>query len=128
MTAREYLSNFQKFKVIAEQFEGEKKSLLRAEKAEFPKNKKKVQNLIEEVETGIKSAIGEYEKAVKLVQELDNGLYADFLFKKYVEDKSLLKISMEMNYSEVYMKEFHGKALKAFESKYIDFLQKRGEG
>lgn len=48
------------------------------------------------------------------IQRVENGLYSELLYKRYVEGESLERIAREMNYSYIYIRESHGRALQAF--------------
>lgn len=47
-------------------------------------------------------------------------LYADILYMRYLEEKSLVDISEELNYSYVYVCKLHGRALLEFSRKNPD--------
>ena len=76
-----------------------------------------------EKEEKLAKIIDEYMDMVIIVREqlagLLPGLYSDVLYMRYVEGKSLNKISKELNYSYEYVRKLHGRALKAFTKKYL---------
>lgn len=49
------------------------------------------------------------------IERVDNPLYAEILFRRYVQKKSLDRIAKELNYSYTYVRHQHGAALKFFE-------------
>lgn len=49
------------------------------------------------------------------IERVDNPLYAEILFRRYVQKKSLDRIAKELNYSYAYVRHQHGAALKFFE-------------
>ena len=53
------------------------------------------------------------------IQILDNALYVDILFRRYVECLSFEKIACDMNYSYNYVLNIHGRALKDFRDKVV---------
>ena len=53
------------------------------------------------------------------IQTLDNPIYVDLLFRRYVELKSFERIACDMGYVYNYVCNLHGKALKAFEEKVL---------
>lgn len=54
-------------------------------------------------------------KIVGEIQRLNNPLFIDILYKKYVEFKGLELIAVEMNYNYNYIRHIHGTALKRFD-------------
>ena len=55
------------------------------------------------------------------IQILDNALYADILFRRYVECLSFERIACDMGYVYNYVCTVHGNALKAFEKQVLNF-------
>ena len=55
------------------------------------------------------------------IQILDNALYADILFRRYVECLSFERIACDMGYVYNYVCTVHGNALKAFERQVLNF-------
>lgn len=49
---------------------------------------------------------------VNAIHKLDNPLYIDILFKRYIEYKSFKRIAKELNYDYGYVRKLHQKALK----------------
>lgn len=49
---------------------------------------------------------------------LDNALYAQILYKLYVEEKDRARVAAELYYSPTYISVLHSRALIAFELKY----------
>lgn len=68
--------------------------------------------MIEE-ETRLKNRI------IAEIQILDNALYVDILFRRYVECLSFEKIACDMGYSYNYVLNIHGRALKSFLDKVV---------
>ena len=54
------------------------------------------------------------------IQELNNPIYVDLLFRRYVECSSFEKIACDMSYAYNYVCTLHGEALKEFESKVLN--------
>lgn len=53
-------------------------------------------------------------RIINEIHELDNALYIDILYLKYIEKKSLWDISLELNYEYNHIRHSHGHALQAF--------------
>ena len=58
------------------------------------------------------------ELIINQIKGLENTNYSTLLYKRYVQFKSLVRISEEMNYTYDYIREIHGKALDNFALKY----------
>ncbi len=72
-------------------------------------------NLEEQIESQTWEFLQFKHQIINQIQELDDANYLNVLFKHYVEYKKLDIIAKEMKYTYVYIRELHGKALKAFE-------------
>lgn len=72
-------------------------------------------NLEERIESQTWEFLQFKHQIINQIQELDDANYLNVLFKHYVEYKKLDIIAKEMKYTYVYIRELHGKALKAFE-------------
>lgn len=59
----------------------------------------------------------------KEINELGNSNYIELLSKHYIAGKDLLIISEEMNYSYIWTRKAHGKALLLFEQVHADKLK-----
>ena len=57
-------------------------------------------------------------KIIIEIQLLDNAVYVNILYKRYVEYKSLEEIAVEMNYSYIHIKRLHGYALLEFKKRF----------
>lgn len=57
-------------------------------------------------------------KIINEIQSLDNAVYVNILYKRYVEYKSLDEIAVEMNYSYIHIKRLHGYALLEFKKRF----------
>lgn len=77
-------------------------------------------NLEEQIESQTWEFLQFKHQIINQIQELDDAKYLNVLFKHYVEYKKLDIIAKEMKYTYVYIRELHGKALKAFEKVYTD--------
>lgn len=77
---------------------------------------------IEEMETKIDRLIDEYvDKKNLIISQIDgieNEIYYEILFARYIEKKTFEKIATDLNYSFRNTTRLHGKALKEFEKKY----------
>ena len=54
------------------------------------------------------------DRIINEIQGLDNSVYVDILYKRYVEYKQLEEIAVEMNYSYRQVLRLHGFALQEF--------------
>ena len=74
-----------------------------------------------ELEKEIRQEIKRYNnlkhKIINEIHSLNNRLYIEILYKRYVEFKSLEEIAVEMNYSYQWIKSNHGYALLNFSKK-----------
>lgn len=77
---------------------------------------------IEEMEEKLDKLIDEYvDKKNLIISQIDsieNEIYYDILFARYIEKKTFEKIAIDLNYSFRNTTRLHGKALKEFEKKY----------
>lgn len=75
------------------------------------------------LETELDDLIDEYvstrNRIIGEIQGIENTVYIDLLYKRYVEYKTLEVIAVEMNYSYERIRHLHGYALRAFELKYL---------
>lgn len=77
---------------------------------------------IEEMEEKLDAIIDEYvdkkELIISQIERLEEKVYYEILFERYIEKHTFEKIASNMNYSFRNTTRLHGKALKAFEKKY----------
>ena len=59
------------------------------------------------------------DKVFAEIDALDNMLYVQILMLHYINGRKLADVAEEIGYSYQYVKQAHGKALKAFEEKYL---------
>jgi len=74
--------------------------------------------LEEEVRSEIEKYVKMKHRIINEIQSIDDEVYINILFKKYVEYKTLEQISNEMNYSYDRTKHLHVFALKSFKTLY----------
>ena len=55
------------------------------------------------------------------IQQLENPIYVDILFRRYVECQSFERIASDMSYAYHYVCTLHGDALNAFDNKVLNF-------
>lgn len=60
-----------------------------------------------------------YHTIVAQIEALDDARYTDVLYARYVSWEPLRKIADDMRYDYDYLCRLHGRALKAFEDKYL---------
>jgi pyruvate-formate lyase len=77
---------------------------------------------IDEMERNLDKMIDEYlQKKNTIISQIDsmeNEIYYDVLFSRYIEKKTFEKIAADMNYSFRNVTRLHWKALNEFEKKY----------
>ena len=77
---------------------------------------------IESAEENIDKLIDEYvdrkNEIISQIDSMEDEIYYDILFSKYIEKKTFEKIADDMHYSFRNTTRLHGKALQAFEKKY----------
>lgn len=71
----------------------------------------------EEVNREIDNLIDLRQKVIREIQSLQNVVYEQILYKRYIEYKDLQEIAKEMNYSYDRLKHLHGMALLCFGGK-----------
>ena len=78
---------------------------------------------LEDLETEIKQELCQFLKKkhqiINEIESLDNHLYVELLYKRYVEYESLWDISSQMNFSYEYIKHLHGYALQDFAYRFL---------
>lgn len=74
----------------------------------------RIVDLEQEIEAEIDRFADERHETINRIQSLESPLYADILFKRYVEYKSLYEIAKELGYSYIYVRELNGRAVQAF--------------
>lgn len=73
-----------------------------------------IADLKEEIKSDIKALLILKNKIINEIQSVDNPVYINILYKRYVQYKSLEEISVEMNYSYRQILRLHGLALQEF--------------
>ena len=77
---------------------------------------------IDEMEEKLDKLIDEYVDKKNLIicqiDSIEDEIYYDILFSRYIDKKTFEKISTDLNYSFRNTTRLHGKALKEFEKKY----------
>lgn len=71
-------------------------------------------DLEEEINADLGALLMLRNKIINEIQSMDNPVYINILYKRYVQYKSLEEIAVEMNYAYGYIKRIHGHALLAF--------------
>ncbi len=142
MTAKEYLQQLHKANVIINQRNQEKADLrvMLSSIGSFDYSKERVQtslsagagyekqiaNLID-LENEIDQLIDEYinlkHKIIGEIHELQNSKHIEILYKRYVEEKKIERVALEMNYTFQYVVFLHGNALKEFSEKHSIYFQ-----
>ncbi len=144
MKAKEYLRQLHKVDVIINQRIQEKEDL-RAKLSSigsFDYSKERVQTSIPEsaryeaqiakiieIEDEIDRLIDEYidlkHKMIGQIHSLHDTNCVEVLHKRYVENKRLEMIAVEMNYDYNYIRHIHGRALQEFQKRYLEDSTKK---
>ena len=74
----------------------------------------RIADLKEEINRDIGELLILRNKIINEIQSLDNPVYIDILYKRYVEYKTLEEIAVEMSYSYRQVLRLHGLALQDF--------------
>lgn len=77
-----------------------------------------IADLEAEISAEVDQYANERHKIIGQIQRLDNPVYVQILFKRYVEYKRFEVIAAEMNYTHSYTRQLHKKSLQKFERTY----------
>jgi SMC interacting uncharacterized protein involved in chromosome segregation len=95
---------------------------------DFDKMSGKVDKILK-MESKIDNLIDEYvDKKNLIISQIDsmeNEIYYEILFARYIEKKTFERIATDINYSFRNTTRLHGKALRIFEEKYGKFYLKQ---
>lgn len=80
----------------------------------------KIIDLENEIDRLIDDYVGLKHKIIGEIHNMKNPDHIRMLYKRYVENKRLEQISVEMNYTYQYARELHGYALQEFETTYTN--------
>lgn len=139
MTAKEYLKQVHKADVNINQRIREKADLheMAISIGSFDYSKERVQtspsssaqyeriiNKMLDLDAEINNLIDGYvdlkHKIIGQIQGLCDVNYIEILHKRYIENKRLEVIAVEMNYDYSYIRHIHGSALQEFEKRYLE--------
>lgn len=81
---------------------------------EEPEN---VAELTENIKKEIQALIMERGQIINEIHQLENPLYIDILYQRYIKYKSLSEIAETMHYTERHIQRLHGYALQMLEEK-----------
>lgn len=142
MTAKEYLSEVQRFQNMIEQKQGRIKeyrhaitsvssarmSLAKAQ-ASSPSDRVgdmvgKIVDLEAEIQSDIVDAAYKRHEAINMIHRLDSAAHMQVLFKRYIQGKGLDAIGKDMRKSYNYVLKLHKQALEAFEEQCEGILEK----
>lgn len=98
---------------------GERVNMSAKSEAAFVASVEKLQALKSELSTLVNNYVDKKNLIVSQIQRLENELYMELLYKKYVEYKRLELIAVEMHYSFIHVRRMHGWALKNFGKKFL---------
>lgn len=71
----------------------------------------RIESIENEINNDINELIKLRHKIIGEIHSLNNSLYIDILYKRYIEYKNLKQIADEMNYSFIHIRRCHGYAL-----------------
>lgn len=136
MKAKEYLQQLRKLDTVIQQKKTElanlRETLTSVSSPKISEEKVSGDNLggagfedtianIDELEQEITWELGKFvalkHRIINEIHTLDNGVYIQLLYKRYIEFKSLEEISNEMYYGYRHIKRLHGFALQKFSEK-----------
>ena len=75
-------------------------------------------DLEEEINEDLGALLMLRNKIINEIHSMDNPVYIDILYKRYVQYKSLEEIAVEMSYSYRQIKRLHGISLQGFRKCY----------
>lgn len=78
----------------------------------------KIEKMEEELDKAIDEYVDKKGKIISQIDSMENEMYYEILFSRYIEKKSFERIAADLNYSFRNTTRLHGKALKEFENKY----------
>lgn len=133
MTTRQYLSQIEKYdnlihnKIIEEEqlniLSMSVKSIPIGEKVQTSSKQDpmgdmvaKIIDLREEISKIATDFLEQKQEIIRTIENVEDPILYDVLFKRYVEYKTLLNIADELGYSEVTIKRLHLKAVKAIKN------------
>ena len=119
MTAKDYLSEIQRLKVIIDQKEKERSYIKAVNKSLFPKEEGKFQKLLLEIDGEIAKSLQKWQEIIGQIYSMPDAKSIRILYMRYVQLKTYEAIAEELSYSECYVMELHKKALKAFEKIFL---------
>ena len=140
MTPKEYLRQLRVFSIKIQQKKDELEGLKAAAenvsasidnervqtspKDRMPEDISRIVDLENEIREDTHRLIFMKDKIINEIHKLNNPVYIEILYKRYVEYKSLEEISVEMNYSYRQIKRLHGITLQAFRRFYPEKFKK----
>ena len=129
MTAKEYLEQIRRLRVIVEQCKKEKAFLEHLQMLHLTNEQTKThcQMLEKEVSAKIAELLPEIEMRAKQIEQLDNLKHFEILYQRYVMQRSMVAIADDMHYSYRHIINLHTQALEAFEAIYHNKQQESAE-
>ena len=133
MTTRQYLSQIEKYDNLIHNkiIEEEQLNILSMSVKSAPIGEKvqtsskqdpmgdmvaKIIDLREEISKMATDFLEQKQEIIRTIENVEDPILYDVLFKRYVEYKTLLNIADELGYSEVTIKRLHLKAVKAIKN------------
>ena len=87
--------------------------------APFVRLVERLETLENEISSLVDNYVDKKTTIIEQIQSMENKNYMNLLYKRYVEGKRLELIAVEMNYSYLYTRQMHGKALLDFGKKFL---------
>ena len=138
VTPKEYLRQLRVFSIKIQQKKEELESLKAAAenvtasidnervqtspKDRMPEDISRIVDLENEIREDTHRLIFMKDKIINEIHKLNNPVYIEILYKRYVEYKSLEEISVELSYSYIHVKRLHGYALQAFRKQFQNYF------
>ena len=126
MTAKEYLEQIRRLRVIVEQCKKEKAFLEHLQMMHLTNEQTKTHCQMLEKEVSAKM-LPEIEMRAKQIEQLSNLKHFEILYQRYVMQKSMVAIADDMHYSYRHTINLHTQALEAFEAIYHNKRQESAE-
>lgn len=98
-------------------YDKERVQTSKSREAGFVRISNKIVDLEREIDAEIDELVDKKHLIIKQIQSLDNPIFIDILYKRYVEFKSFNRIAFEMHQNPSYTRRVHGYALQDFEKK-----------
>jgi hypothetical protein len=83
--------------------------------APFTKILDSIVDLSNEIAEDIDKLVTQKHTIINQIQEVEDNMFVEILYKRYVKYEKFEKIAVDMNYDYTYIRQLHGQALDAFQ-------------